>query len=80
MRSDPKTRREARFFAGISFSHTNNVTNRATRGINNLNKATTQKSKTNDAYLTILAPSILGFSGCPGKDLHCIREIQPAIG
>jgi hypothetical protein len=36
LRSEPKERREARFFAVIGFSHTNDVAIRATRRVNDL--------------------------------------------
>src|SRR5580692_4305981 len=79
LRSEPKERREARFFAVIGFSHTDNVAIRAARCINDLNQTTSQQTKANNARLSIISACVLNLSGNALKYLHRIVKVQAPI-
>jgi hypothetical protein len=79
LRSDPKDRREARFFAGIGFPHTDDVTPGVTLCIDDLYKPTPQQAKADDSGLSIVFARVLGFSRDSIENLSGIRKIQPSL-
>jgi hypothetical protein len=79
LRSDPKERRETRFFAAIGFPHTDDVTPSVTRRIDDLHKPASQQAETNDSRLSIVFARVLRF-GCDSiENLSGIREIEPSL-
>src|SRR5688572_21106052 len=74
LRSDPKERREARFFAGIGFPHANDVTSSVTRRIDDLHKSASQQAETDDSRLSVVLARVLRFSRDSVEYLSGIRE------
>jgi hypothetical protein len=79
LRSDPKDRREARFFAGICFPHTDDVTPGVTRRIDDLHKPTPKQAKANDPRLSVVLTHVLDLSRDAVENLGGVREIKPSL-
>jgi hypothetical protein len=79
LRSDPKERRETRFFAAIGFPHTDDVTPGVTRCIDDLHKPASQQAETDDSRLSIVLARVLRFSRDSIEHLSGIREIEPSL-
>ena len=79
LRLEPKARRETRFFAVISFSHTDDVASRATRCIDDLHHTASQKAEAKDARFSVILARVLNLSSNSVKYLGCIVKVQSSI-
>jgi hypothetical protein len=79
LRSDPKDRREARFFAGIGFPHTDDVTPGVTLCIDDLHKPAPQQAKADDSRLSVILTRVLNLSRDAIENLSGVRKIEAPL-
>src|SRR4051812_14270972 len=77
LRSDPKERRETRFFTAIGFPHADDVTPSITRRIDDLHKPASQQAKTDDSRLSVVPARVLHFSSDSIEYLSGVRKSSP---
>ena len=78
-RSEPKVRREARFFPVICFPHAEYVAYRATRRVSDHNQSASQFSEADDPLLAIVPTRVLDLHGRPCKDKWRIFKVEPPV-
>jgi len=79
LRSEPKERRDARFFAVICFPHAEDVAIRATRRVANNYDPSAQDTEADDSCFAVVLPLVLDLKSHPGENQLGVLEFETAF-